>query len=86
MDKIETTQSTALVCIGTDRDPVPARLKAVRPDASFVAQLLATAAMTAQTRRLRRASSSEAARGYNRASPAAALPSGTTGKRLSRVA
>lgn len=63
------------------------RACAPRPDASFVAHLIAIASGTPQTRILRRASEAEALNGYRLAKirEAASLPA-PSGMRLSRVA
>ena len=80
-DDSETTASSALVCVSQPA-AAPVHHRIVRPDAFFVAQLIATAAMTPQTRMLRRAGP-EALAGYR---TAAGMPTAANGSRLSRVA
>jgi hypothetical protein len=56
--------SRALVPLTTPRPKAPANDFAVRPDARFVAQLIATATHAPQTRALRRASADDAMMSY----------------------
>src|SRR5258708_2050008 len=56
-------QGVALVPVGETAERVP-RLAVVRQDASFVAQLIATAEQLPQTRHLRRATSADALSAY----------------------
>ena len=59
---------------------------AVRPDARFVAQLIATAAHAPQTRALRRAALDDVVSTYSGTSPRNDLPVAANGLVLSRVA
>jgi hypothetical protein len=56
--------SRALVPLTTARAKAPVTVLAVRPDARFVAQLIATATHAPQTRALRRASADDAVTSY----------------------
>lgn len=60
--------------------------RAFRPDARFVAHLIATATHAPQTRTLQRAALGDVVRTYCRASAREALPVAANGLALSRVA
>jgi hypothetical protein len=85
MKNIDTKESTALVCIGTGSGAALIS-RVARPNASFVTQLIATAAMAVQTRRRRQASPAMALNGYKSVSSRHTQPSATAGIRVSRVA
>ena len=81
--------------VGTSRALVPLTLPgaavapgypAVRPDARFVAQLIATAAHAPQTRALRRAALDDVVSTYSGTSPRDVLSVAANGLVLSRVA
>lgn len=62
------------------------RLSMARPDASFVAHLIATAAQTPQTRVLRRATPADALATYGRTAAHETAPTRYEGERLTRIA
>ncbi len=64
MKSIKTETGTSLVVIEREVESLRTPIKILRPDAPFVAQLIATAAGAAQTRILRRATPSDAIKGY----------------------
>ena len=77
----------ALVAIEPPVRLLPPRLSLARPEASFVAHLIATAAQTPQTRVLRRATSADALATYGQTTKArepALTP--REGSRLTRIA
>lgn len=77
----EPVSSRALVQLGRPARTPP--LRPARPDASFVAHLIAMAEQTPQTRTLRRATPADARAVYDRA---AAPRANCYGKALSRIA
>lgn len=86
MDARDINQCTTLVPIDGAHEPRIASQHAARPDASFVAHLIATATGSPQTRTLRRATFTEALGGYNVASVIATAPRPANSNRVSRVA
>lgn len=60
----KTEPGTSLVIIQQAAESSRTQFGVLRPDAPFVAQLIATAAGAAQTRALRRAAQSDAIKGY----------------------
>lgn len=64
MDEFNAIECTTLVPIHREQEPRQAPAHAARPDASFVAHLIATASGSPQTRTLRRGTFSEALGGY----------------------
>jgi hypothetical protein len=79
--------SRALVLITpTAASDGPTTSGAVRPNASFIAQLLATRDLAPQTRTLRRVVPQEADIGYRRAHANIEASSPATGQRASRLA
>lgn len=78
--------SRALVPLTLPAAPHPSGHLAFRPDACFVAHLIATAVHAPQTRTLRRASPGQGAASYGDASARAKLHVAANGLALSRVA
>lgn len=76
----------ALVPVERRVDAPRPHSRTARPDASFVAHLIAVASSTPQTRMLRRASPADALNGYRVAAKHRTALSIENGVRLSRVA
>lgn len=86
MNVLDEGRSTALAAINHEHEPRMTPAHAARPDASFVAHLIAMATGSPQTRVLRRATFAEALGGYNVASGIAATPQPANSNRIYRVA
>jgi hypothetical protein len=88
-------ETGATVAAGTSRALVPLTLpsasaasldQAIRPDARFVAHLIASATFAPQTRALRRAAPDDAATTYSHATERSEFPVAANGTALSLVA
>ena len=86
MKMIETGACTALVPVERAVECSKAAFKGSRPDASFVTQLIATAAGVSQTCLLRRATQADALKDYRCVATRSADPLRPDGDRVSLVA
>lgn len=86
MSFAKSDKCTALVPVERPPDVPRSYSSAARPDASFVAHLIAVASSTPQTRLLRRATQTDALNGYRFAATRGTALSVRNGERLSRVA
>lgn len=77
-------ETRAITPTGPVARAIPASLRSVRPDASFITHLIATAEQVPQTRTLRRAEIVDVEAAYRKAADVYAA--GTSTNRLTRVA